>query len=65
MDFAINEIKAQHKNYILNVSIQDYTKYLVEKYELKIPILHEEEITSECDEIEVDITSDSGKFYGN
>lgn len=64
MNSVINEIKAQTKNYILNVSIQDYTKYLVKKYELKTPTLREEEISTGCEEIEIDITRNSSQFFG-
>lgn len=54
MDSAIKEIQATNKDYILNVNIPDYTKYLIEKYELKTPILHEDKITSDYEEINVD-----------
>lgn len=45
MDSAINEINAKDSNYILNVSISDYAKYLYEEYKLTTPVLHEDKIS--------------------
>lgn len=53
MDSAIYEINAKDSNYILNVSISDYTKYLYEKYKLTTPVLHEEKINVVSREIQI------------
>ena len=56
MNTVIKEIKTQDKNYILNVSQQDYVNYLIEKYTLETPLLLEDKITLSHTEIEVDVS---------
>lgn len=53
---AFNNIQSQDANYILNVSVSDFCKYLLQKYALVSPILEETKITVDQEEKSVDVS---------
>lgn len=55
---AINKIKSEDKNYILNVNMQDYTNHLVNTHSLELPVLDKENIHLQHEEIELDVSQD-------
>lgn len=57
-----SEIESQDEKYILNVDSQEFKKYLVDKYQLTIPILKEDEIYVDKSEEEVDVSQDSRRI---
>lgn len=62
---ALREIKYQDPNYILNLSVADYSMHLVEKYTLTPPALQEEETYIDSEEVEIDVSRDSGLYFGD
>lgn len=60
---ALREIKDKNSNYILNINVPDYSKYLVEKYTLAPPILQEEKISIDSNEVEIDVSRDPSLHF--
>ncbi len=60
---ALREIKDKSPNYILNVSVPDFSEYLVEKYRLEPPILQEDKISIDSHEVEIDVSRDSSPYF--
>ena len=53
------EIEDYDTNYILNVSEEDFCQYLISKYVLEIPIIHEDKIyVYDTTEVDIDVSKD-------
>lgn len=57
------EIEERDSNYILNVSEQDFCQYLISKYSLEPPVVHESEINAyPPTEVEIDVSHEPRRF---
>ena len=60
---AVAEIDSYHANQLLNSSVDELTRYFVEKYSVAVPTIREDAITADQNEARVDVT---GRFeYGS
>lgn len=52
-----NEVESLEPNYLLNVSEENFLKYLIDKYSLEPPVLHENKIyLSDQSEVNIDVS---------
>lgn len=57
------EIEERDSNYILNVSEQDFCQYLISKYSLEPPVVHESKINAyPPTEVEIDVSHEARRF---
>ncbi|SDG05347.1 hypothetical protein SAMN04488589_2052 [Methanolobus vulcani] len=63
LSYAINKIKSEDKNYILNVNMQDYTEHLVDSYSFELPVIDKENIHIQHEEVEIDVSQDSKRVF--
>ena len=57
-----NEIASWEENRLLNTSVEDLCKYLVEKYRIDVPVLDRDRIVVDQRETEVDVSRDPMRF---
>jgi hypothetical protein len=58
----IDEVTSVDGNRLLNTSVDDLCDYFEEKYRIEVPVLHEDQIVADQQEIQIDVSQDSMRF---